>query len=321
MADRRPARNPAEARPRKNRLRRAGFDDLGLKRALGDRMLPLMVAAMAFLAALALAGAIGAAALAQHWQTGAAAALTVQVPNPGGVSSVPGQTRRDRVLAILASIPGLSASALDDSQLADLLRPWLSTDAERLSLTLPAVIAVRVADPSLDLLRIAASLDQAAPGTALENHSPWVRRLSVLVRSLEACAWAALALVVAVGVAVIAIATRAGLAARRTAIEVVHGLGATDTYIAGRFARRASWLAMIGGLGGAVAALPVLFWLATLAAPFSQGNVEPNELLPSMLNILPLPLWLTVPLLPAGAALIGFMTAQGTVRRWLQRLP
>ncbi len=321
MADRRPARNPAEARPRKNRLRRAGFDDLGLKRALGDRMLPLMVAAMAFLAALALAGAIGAAALAQHWQTGAAAALTVQVPNPGGVSSVSGQTRRDRVLAILASIPGLSASALDDSQLADLLRPWLSTDAERLSLTLPAVIAVRVADPSLDLLRIAASLDQAAPGTALENHSPWVRRLSVLVRSLEACAWAALALVVAVGVAVIAIATRAGLAARRTAIEVVHGLGATDTYIAGRFARRASWLAMIGGLGGAVAALPVLFWLATLAAPFSQGNVEPNELLPSMLNILPLPLWLTVPLLPAGAALIGFMTAQGTVRRWLQRLP
>ena len=321
MADRRPARNPAEARPRKNRLRRAGFDDLGLKRALGDRMLPLMVAAMAFLAALALAGAIGAAALAQHWQTGAAAALTVQVPNPGGVSSVSGQTRRDRVLAILASIPGLSASALDDSQLADLLRPWLSTDAERLSLTLPAVIAVRVADPSLDLLRIAASLDQAAPGTALENHSPWVRRLSVLVRSLEACAWAALALVVAVGVAVIAIATRAGLAARRTAIEVVHGLGATDTYIAGRFARRASWLAMIGGLGGAVAALPVLFWLATLAAPFSQGNVEPNELLPSMLNILPLPLRLTVPLLPAGAALIGFMTAQGTVRRWLQRLP
>lgn len=321
MADRAPRHGPVEVRPGKNRLRRAGFDDLGLKRALGDRMLPLMVAAMAFLAALALAGAVGAAALAQYWQTGAAAALTVQVPSPGAASSTPGQTRRDQVLAILAVTPGLSASALDDGQLADLLRPWLSTDAERLSLILPAVIAVRVADPNLDLPRIAASLNQAAPGTTLESHGIWVRRLSVLARSLEACSWAALALVVAVGIAVIAIATRSGLVARRTAIEVVHSLGATDTYIAGRFARRASWLAAAGGLGGALAALPVLFWLAGLTAPFSPGDVQPTELSLSMLAILPLPLWLIVPLLPAGAATIGFMTAQGTVRRWLQRLP
>ena len=46
----------------------AGFDDLGLRRALGDRMLPLLVAAMAFLAALAVAGSAGAAALVRHWQ-------------------------------------------------------------------------------------------------------------------------------------------------------------------------------------------------------------------------------------------------------------
>jgi cell division transport system permease protein len=315
------ATEKAASRAGKGRLRRASFDDLGLKRVLGDRMLPLMVAAMAFLAALALAGAVGAAALAQHWQSGAAAALTVQVPNPGAASATPEQTRRERVLAILTATPGLSAHALDDGQLADLLRPWLATDAERLSLTLPAVIAVQVGLPAPDLTQVAASLAQAAPGTAVESHGMWVRRLSVLARSLEACAWAALALVVGVGIAVIAIATRAGLAARRTAIEVVHGLGATDGYIAGRFARRASWLAATGGLAGALAALPVLFWLAGLAAPFSQGEVQPIEWSQAILGVLPVPLWLTVPLLPACAALIGFLTAQGTVRRWLQRLP
>ena len=37
-----------------------GFDELGLRRALSDRLLPFLVAAMAFLAALALAGAVGA---------------------------------------------------------------------------------------------------------------------------------------------------------------------------------------------------------------------------------------------------------------------
>ena len=47
----------------RRRLRPARFDDLGLRRALGDRMLPLLVAAMTFLAALALAGSAAAAAL------------------------------------------------------------------------------------------------------------------------------------------------------------------------------------------------------------------------------------------------------------------
>ena len=46
-------------------------------------MLPFLVAAMAFLAALALAGWVGAASLARHWQQGAGSAVTVQVPQPG----------------------------------------------------------------------------------------------------------------------------------------------------------------------------------------------------------------------------------------------
>ena len=44
-------------RRRQTLLRPAGFDELGLKRALSDRIIPLLVAAMAFLAALALATA------------------------------------------------------------------------------------------------------------------------------------------------------------------------------------------------------------------------------------------------------------------------
>ena len=71
------------ARLRSRRLLRpAGFDELGLRRAIADRILPFLVAAMALLAALALAGWVGAASLARHWQQGAASALTVQVPQP-----------------------------------------------------------------------------------------------------------------------------------------------------------------------------------------------------------------------------------------------
>ena len=302
-------------------LRPVGFDELGLRRAISDRMLPFLVAAMAFLAALALAGWVGAASLARHWQQGAGSALTVQVPRPREPAAQGGSARLDRVLALLVGTPGIaSARALTDEELGDLLRPWLGSGAERLALPLPAVIAVRLTDPNLELDRLARRLDEAVPGTLVESHGEWIRRLSVLARSLQACAGLALLLVAAVAAAVIAVATRAGLSARREAIEIVHGLGATDGYIAARFAGRATLLAAIGGITGAVVALPVLLALASLAAPFA--GTAPQAASPTdAVGALPAALWLTLPGLPAGAAAIGFLTAQATVRRWLRRLP
>ena len=47
-------------------LRPRRADDLGLRRAASDRLLPLIVGAMAFLAALAFAAALAAAGLARH---------------------------------------------------------------------------------------------------------------------------------------------------------------------------------------------------------------------------------------------------------------
>src|SRR5271165_5374492 len=109
-------------------LRPAGFDELGLRRAISDRMLPFLVAAMGFLAALALSGWVGAAALANSWQAGAASALAAQG----------GGTRVARVLAALRAAPDVAAARpLSADELATLLRPWLGAGAERLAVPLP----------------------------------------------------------------------------------------------------------------------------------------------------------------------------------------
>jgi cell division transport system permease protein len=318
-------------------LRPSGFDELGLRRALSDRMLPLLVAAMAFLAALALAGWFGTAALSRHWQQGAGASLTVQVPRANEPAAGGEQTRLATVLTLLTGTPGVaSAHALSDQELADLLKPWLGQGAGRLAIPIPAVIAVRLTDATTDLEQLSRRLSGAAPGTLVEDHGIWIRRLTVLARSLQACAGLALLLVAGVAAAVIAVATRAGLLTRREAIEIVHGLGATDGYIAGRFAARATLLAAAGAACGAVAALPILLALVQIAAPFvgdaGTGSGGPGsgdaggagvagDTLRDALATLPVPLWLALPCLPVGAAAIGFTTAQGAVRRWLRRLP
>ena len=314
MADRRKADT---ALPRSRR-----GDELGLRRALGDRMLPLLVAAMSFLAALALAGALAAASLAAHWQDGAALAVTVQVPEPDAIlprqNDAPVETRLNAVLRVLRTNKDVSsARPLSPRELSDLLRPWLGVAADVAALPLPAVIEVHLA-PNSDEAALGVALTAAAAGTLAESHGVWVGRLSVLALSLQACAWLALLVVALVAAAVVMVATRAGLASRRDAIEIVHGLGATDGAIAGHFARRITRLAALGGLVGAISAVPVLFALTSLAAPFMTGSADASRFGAISMGQ---PIWILLPLLPVSAGMIGFLTAQATVRRWLRTLP
>ena len=303
-------------------LRPSGFDELGLRRALSDRMVPLLVAAMAFLAALALAGWFGTAALSRHWQQGAGSSLTVQVPRSNEAATRGDQSRLVAVLGMLTGTPGVaSAHALSDQELTDLLRPWLGQGAERLSVPVPAVIAVRLTSAAIALDPLSRRLTELAPGTLIEDHGIWIGRLMVLARSLQACAGLAVLLVAGVAAAVIVVATRAGLSTRREAIEIVHGLGATDLYIASRFAGRAMLLASAGAAIGTIGALPILLTLAHLASPFVAEPGIAAGTVPGAMGALPVPLWAALPCLPLIAAAIGYLTAHGAVRQWLRQLP
>jgi len=284
------------------RVRRFARDPLGLRRAISGALLPGLVAAMALLAALTIAGAQGAAALADRWQRGAAAAVTVQLPDADAA-------RMDRALAALRAMPEVAeARAMDRARLGELLRPWLGGGA---ALPLPAVIELRLADSRADPVLIGDRLAAAVPGAAVEAHGLWVQRLAALARSLQALALAVLLLVAGVAAAVVAVATRAGIAARRDAVEVLHGLGARDSEIAGRFARRLGLLAGFGGLLGTALALPALAVLADLAAPWTGGEGAGWAALP----------WPALAAVPPFAFLVGWATAQATVRRWLRGLP
>jgi cell division transport system permease protein len=269
---------------------------LGLKRAMADRLLPGLVAAMALLAALAMAGANAAATMAQRWEGGAAAAMMVQLPR--NIAVAPAAAR-------LAGLPGVAeAIALDHDRLAALLRPWLG-DAS--GLPLPGMIELRLTSLGPASLALPAAIEAAIPGAQVEAHGVWVARLSALARSLQALAWLVLALVAGVAAAMVAVATRAGIAARRATIVILHDMGATDGTIARRFAGRIAWLAGLGAVLGAAAAAPLLWLLGGLAAPLLGDTLA-------------MP-WLALAALPPAAAGIAWATAHAAVRLWLRSLP
>jgi cell division transport system permease protein len=267
---------------------------------------------MTLLAALTLGGARGADALADRWQEGAAAAVTVQIPEGD-------PERMERALTALRAMPEVAeARAMDRARLDALLRPWLG---EAPAIPVPGVIELRLSDISADPVLLGDRLARAVPGAAVEAHGLWVQRLAMLARSLQAVALSVLALVAAVSAAVVAVATRAGLAARRDAIEVLHALGATDSDIAGRFARRLGTLAAAGALLGTAVSLPVLGLLAELSAPWTGTGGASGNWLGAMAEAAERLPWGDLLALPPLSFLVGWATAQATVRAWLRRLP
>ncbi len=324
-------------------------DGLALSHALPDRSLVAMVAAMSLLAALTWAGAFGAWSLSARWAHGAANLVTIQVPDPDRPASLPSddataqvpvkenqtdhqRSRIDAVMDVLRAQSALSEiHRLDARELDQILRPWLGTSGVA-ALPLPGVIELHLAPGASLTDGLSSRLAGLAPGTLVERNDDWRSRLQMVARSLLACAALAIVLVGGIGVAVIGMATRLGLGARRESIAILHGLGAADGYVASRFGRRVAWLSLAGGIAGTLLAVPPIAIVVRFMAPLSgpQAVTMPEQgystVLPEAFaaftdGSVPGDLMLGFVCVPLCAMLAALLTAQIIVRIWLRRLP
>lgn len=275
-------------------------DPIGLRGALADRLLVALIAAMALFATCALAGHEAVSQMAKRWQQGANAAVTVQIPNPT-------PARMEAALGALRALPAVrEAQAVDPGRMAELLRPWLGDVA---GLPLPGVIELRLADLAADPVLIGDRVAEAVPGAVTEAHGVFVARLAAVARALSAAALMVVLLVAVVGASVVVLAVRAGIAARRDSVMVLHMLGAADRDIAGRFARRTAWLALLGAILGVGLAAGVVWALLQLAGPMLPEITAQD-----------LPL-LGLAAIPLSAALIAWAATIASILLWLRRLP
>jgi cell division transport system permease protein len=281
-----------------------------LDRDSSGRYLPLLVAIMVYLAALAVAGALTMAKLAERWDSGLAGALTVQLPAESADAAT-----LEAVVAALTATPGVrTAEPMDQQAMTALLEPWLGDALLTGDLPLPRLVAVTVdtAEPP-DTAALQARLEALAPGILVDDHQRWLARLLDLARAVELMALVVVLLVVLAASIMVAFVTRMGLAAHQRSIELLHLIGAQDAYVARQFQNHALGFGLRGGLLGLVAALPTLYFARLLLQRIDSG------LLPE-LNFLPHE-WACFILLPVAAALVTMLTARVTVLRTLARLP
>ncbi len=284
-----------------------------LDRDASGRYLPLLVAIMVFLAALVLVGGTTANKLAARWDSGLAGALTVQLPaRPAGAETNPVV---QEVVALLQSTPGvLSVEVMDAGAMTALLEPWLGDAVLADDLPLPQLVAVTIdAERAPDVSALRRSVLALAPGSLVDDHQRWLAHLLDLARAIEIMAIVVVALVVCAAAIMVAFVTRMGLAAHDQAIELLHLIGAQDSYVARQFQAHALSLGLRGGLLGLACALPTLYLAGHLLKQIGSGLLPDPGLLPWE--------WSLLILLPVASAIVTMLTARITVLRTLSRMP
>jgi cell division transport system permease protein len=283
-----------------------------LPREQGAISLDLVIAIMAFLAALAVGGVMIAERSVQSWQAGLTGRLTVQVLPQG---STPPDSEVDAAVELLRTTPGVVyAAALSDDENLALVEPWLGRDALVAQLPFPRLIDVRLLPGATpDLQALATRLKEAAPHAVLDDHGRWIERLRSSADVVVLSALVILALIAIGTAASVAFATRAGLAAHREIVELLHLMGAQDRFIARAFERHYFLAAFAASAVGSALAGGAF----VAASGLDQFGLAAVSFLPPLrLSVAEL-CWLL--LVPATAALIAWATARLSVISALHR--
>jgi cell division transport system permease protein len=245
------------------------------KKSVAGHALVAVIAIMSFLASLTTGAVMLVSASARDWQTELAREVTVQI-RPGSERDLEADLRKAAEIA--RKTPGVTdVRPYSKEESARLLEPWLGSGLNVDDLPVPRLIVVRVAaDRPPDIAGLRRTIADQIPGATLDDHRGWMDRMRAMARTVTVIGLAVLALVLAATILSVMFATRGAMAANRPIVEVLHFVGAKDSFIAGQFQRRFLMIGLQGGLIGGGAAI-VLFALVGLLTDWQRGTLGAEQ--------------------------------------------
>ena len=293
--------------------------DLPLTGSTSNGFLRLLIGLMCVLGMLALCASFALSAMTQRWAGGLENKVTVEIPaaHSGGQTNAPGidASMTDEAARMLMGHPDVQeAHILEEDEIKRLLSPWLGDDMVMDSIPIPGLISVtfnKGAAPDLKDLEV--QIRDVAPQARIDTHENW---LEDVMRFTGALQFAALLLTLIIGATtLVAVAggVRSKLSENKEELELLHLMGASDSYIARQLQRHTLILSLQGGAAG-VAMGGILLFIISMVAGEIGVNLVPDFRLDSaqklMLILMPLPI-----------AALAMITARFTVLRVLAKMP
>lgn len=292
--------------------------ELPLKDDSSTLFLKVMISIAVFLFAVTLAGVLSINSMLLNWNQSILGSLTVQIMPVNNLDkdkareeTLEHQKKAVRFLEGLDEIE--KVTPLEDEQLEKLIKPWLGDGVNIRELPVPRLIDVRIKKGTeLDFMVLAEKLAQVSSQASLDNHKLWLNKLIKFADGLKMMALSVLLLVIVVTSGAIFYSTQTSLGLHQRIIEILHLMGAKDTYVAQQYAKRTAQLGFIGGIIGLIFAIPSIFAISRLAEQIEGGIISEATLSPEA--------WGTILSLPMFASLIAMITAYYTVKRTLEKM-
>lgn len=281
--------------------------ELQLKNENTGLFLQVIISIAVFIFAITLSGVLAVNSMIGNWNRSILGSLTVQVipsQNPNQEKALSETlAHQEKVVDFLRSVNGvLKVTPLTNEQLGELLTPWLGDDISINELPVPRIIDVKIdSDANINFSQLSKDLNSVSPLASLDNHKLWLNKLIAFADGLKMIATTILLLVSLITSGAIFYTTKMSLGLQRGVIEILHIIGAKDTYIAQQYARHMGALGFIGGLGGIVFAIPAIFFIGNLASAIEGGIISETSLSISD--------WITILSLPIFAMIIAITTA------------
>jgi cell division transport system permease protein len=287
--------------------------------SIAGRSLTVVVAIMTFLASLTTGVAMLVVSAASDWQSDVGREVTIQVrPAPNHNIDADVRTAAD-IARATAGVAEVRPFTKEES--ARLVEPWLGGGLALEDLPIPRLIVVKLgfgARPDFTALRLA--LADRVPAASLDDHRRWIARMRTMAETAVIACIAVLALVWAVTVLSVTFATRGTMATNRPIVEVLHYVGATDSFVSGQFQRHFLLLGFKGGAIGGGAAI-LLFAILETANSWLAGTAGGDEIAGLFGNLsIGVTGYLAILLQIAFMALVTAFASRRTVNRTLEMI-
>lgn len=292
--------------------------ELPLKGDSTSIFLQVIISIAVFIFAITLSGVLSINTMLYNWNQSILGSLTVQIMpvNDTNKEKAAAQTlaHQDKAIEFLQTVEGvIKVTPLNDEQLKQLIQPWLGDGVNIDNLPIPRIIDVKLApNADLDFMDLAQKLAQASSQASLDNHKLWLSKLIKFADGLKLIAMTVLLLVITITSGAIFYTTRMSLGLHRNIIEILHIMGAKDTYVAQQYGKRMAFLGFCGGLFGLLFAIPTIFFISSLAAQIEGGIISEASL--------GFGDWSIIFSLPLFSMLIAMFTAYYTVKHTLQKM-
>ena len=289
--------------------------DLPLQRGSGGQLVTWIVGVMTFLTALSLVITFALQHVQEYWTGGITGRMTIEIAYQQDSPVTPAM--QQALVTELNKLPHITARALGQDDIAKLVSPWLGSSMALSELPLPTLIDITRLEGLKDLSATDEQIQSAAqkviPRATLDTHQEWLADIVQLAKTIRMILLAIALILAITAAATVAATARTRLALHREEVDLLHLIGATDSYIATQFQRQAFRLATEGAAAGLAMALGTMALVAVVRNRVGEG------LLPGVsLEIWQWAVLIVTPLLAGGIAMIA---SRFTVLRALKQMP